>query len=48
MDNKSGSMISSYIEKPLAVYKDNMETTVIKDGFHSQEDIYRNVSMVKK
>lgn len=48
MDNKSGTMISSYIEKPIAVYKENMEETVIRDGFHSREDIYRNIHVVKK
>ena len=41
-DNRSGVSIPSYIEKPIAVYKDNMEV-VIKDGFHSYEDIYRTV-----
>jgi D-xylose transport system substrate-binding protein len=46
-DNKSGTMIASYIEKPIAVYKDNMEETVIKDGFHSRDDIYRNVPIAK-
>jgi len=43
MDNKSGTMIASYIEEPTAVYKWNMDVTVIKDGFHSAEDVYRNV-----
>ena len=43
IDNKSGEMIPSYIEAPTAVYKTNMEETVIKDGFHSSEDVYRNV-----
>jgi D-xylose transport system substrate-binding protein len=42
LDNRSGVMIPSYIEKPTAVFKDNMDV-VIKDGFHSQEDIYRNI-----
>ena len=43
IDNKSGEAIASYIEKPVAVYKANMDETVVKDGFHSQEDVYRNV-----
>jgi D-xylose transport system substrate-binding protein len=43
MDNKSGEAIASYIETPVAVYKRNMDETVVKDGFHSQEDVYRNV-----
>jgi D-xylose transport system substrate-binding protein len=42
-DNRSGVMVPSYIEQPIAVYKENMEV-IIRDGFHSYEDIYRNVS----
>ncbi|MDR0718357.1 MAG: substrate-binding domain-containing protein [Treponema sp.] len=41
-DNQSGVMIPSYIEEPIAVYKHNMDV-VIHDGFHSYEDVYRNV-----
>jgi D-xylose transport system substrate-binding protein len=43
IDNKSGALIPSYIEAPIAVYKSNMNETVVKDGFHSSEDVYRNV-----
>lgn len=43
MDNKSDVKIPSYIESPLAVGKDNMDETIIRDGFHSAEDVYRNV-----
>ncbi|AEJ18206.1 substrate-binding domain-containing protein [Gracilinema caldarium] len=46
-DNKSGAMIASYIEKPIAVYKNTIDETIIKDGFHSKDDIYRNVPLVK-
>jgi D-xylose transport system substrate-binding protein len=42
MDNGSGVMIPSYIEKPVAVFRDNIDV-VIRDGFHSREDVYRNV-----
>jgi D-xylose transport system substrate-binding protein len=42
LENGSGVQIPSYIEKPLAVFKDNMEV-VIRDGFHSREDVYRTV-----
>ncbi|MDR3192172.1 MAG: substrate-binding domain-containing protein [Treponema sp.] len=42
LDNRSGVSVPSYIEKSIAVYKDNMDV-VIKDGFHSYEDIYRTV-----
>lgn len=43
LDNKSGTMIPSFIEAPTAVFKHNMDETIIKDGFHSAEDVYRNV-----
>ncbi|MDR0708778.1 MAG: substrate-binding domain-containing protein [Spirochaetaceae bacterium] len=42
LDNGSGVPIPSYIEAPIAVFKDNMDV-VIRDGFHSYEDVYRNV-----
>ncbi|MDR1957367.1 MAG: substrate-binding domain-containing protein [Treponema sp.] len=40
LDNQSGIPIPSYIETPIPVFKDTMEV-IIKDGFHSYEDIYR-------
>lgn len=43
-DNGGGALIPSYIEAPIAVGKDNMDETVIRDGFHSAEDVYRNVN----
>jgi D-xylose transport system substrate-binding protein len=43
VDNRSGVMIPAYIEMPVAVHKDNMDV-IIKDGFHSYEDVYRNVA----
>jgi D-xylose transport system substrate-binding protein len=42
-DNKSGAKIPFYVEIPAAVYKEQMEATVIQDGFHSREDVYRSV-----
>jgi D-xylose transport system substrate-binding protein len=42
LENGSGVQIPSYIEDPVAIFKDNMEA-VIRDGFHSREDVYRNV-----
>ncbi len=42
MDNRSSAKIPSYVEKPIAVYSYNMDEIVIKDGFHSAEDVYRN------
>jgi D-xylose transport system substrate-binding protein len=43
LDNGSGIPVPFYVETPIAVFKDQMELTVIKDGFHSKEDVYRNV-----
>jgi D-xylose transport system substrate-binding protein len=43
LDNGSESPIPFYVETPVAVFKEQMESTVIKDGFHSHEDVYRNV-----
>ena len=43
IDNRSGSMIPYYMEEPIPVYRANMDSTVIRDGFHSFEDVYRNV-----
>ncbi|MFP3041712.1 substrate-binding domain-containing protein [Treponema primitia] len=42
IDNHSSAMIPAYIEMPIAVNRHNMDV-VIRDGFHSREDIYRNV-----
>ena len=42
-DNKSGTPIPFYVETPVAVFKDNMDATVLKDGFHTREDVYRNM-----
>ncbi|MDR2185884.1 MAG: substrate-binding domain-containing protein [Treponema sp.] len=41
-DNGSGAMISAYLEPTVPVFRDNMDV-VIRDGFHSYEDIYRTV-----
>jgi D-xylose transport system substrate-binding protein len=43
-DNKSGALIPSYLEKITAIYKDNIDI-VIRDGFHSREDVFRNAGM---
>jgi D-xylose transport system substrate-binding protein len=42
LDNGSGTRIPSYIEASISVFRDNMNV-IIRDGFHSYEDIYRNV-----
>lgn len=46
MDNKSGVPVPFFMEAPLAVYRSNMDNTVIRDGFHAAEDVYRNVAVV--
>lgn len=44
--NGSGEAIPFYVEEPLAVYKHNMDETIIRDGFHSAEDVYRTVDPI--
>lgn len=39
--NGSGAEIPYFVEEPQAVYSWNMDDTVIRDGFHSAEDVYR-------
>ena len=46
LDNNSGTSIPAYLEKTIAIYKDNIGE-VIRDGFHSQEDVFRNVDVVQ-
>ncbi|NLK47116.1 MAG: sugar ABC transporter substrate-binding protein [Treponema sp.] len=41
--NKSSKHIPFYCEQPYAVTKNNLAETVIKDGFHTEKDIYRNL-----
>ena len=41
--NGSGADIPYYVEVPVAVFAHNMEETIIRDGFHSAEDVYRTV-----
>ncbi|HKL84923.1 MAG TPA: substrate-binding domain-containing protein [Treponemataceae bacterium] len=43
IDNRSENSIPYFLEAPLAVTAKNMDTTVILDGFHSKEDVYRNL-----
>ena len=42
IDN-NGQKIPFYVETPIAVYKEQMDSIVISDGFHSREDVYRNI-----
>jgi D-xylose transport system substrate-binding protein len=43
VDNRSGMPIPFFMEEPVPVFPENMDSTVIRDGFHSLEDVYRNV-----
>lgn len=45
MDNNSGREIPFYVETPIAVDKELMDDTVIKDGFHSKDDVYRKINL---
>lgn len=42
-DNGSPRAIPFYVEEPIAVFDYNIDETVIKDGFHSADDVYREV-----
>lgn len=41
--NGSGAEIPFYVEDPQAVFSWNMDETIIRDGFHSAEDVYRTI-----
>lgn len=41
--NESTDSIPFFMEQPIGVTKNNMDSTVIKDGFHSKEDVYREL-----
>ncbi len=43
VENRSGMPIPFYMEEPTPVFLENMDGTIIRDGFHSYEDVYRNV-----
>lgn len=43
IDNQSSKEIPFFMEQPIPVYKEDIDETVIRDGFHSREDIYRNI-----
>ena len=46
LDNHSGVMIPAYLEKSKAIFMHNIDE-VIRDGFHSQEDVFRNVAIIE-
>ncbi len=44
VENGSDTPVPFYMEMPRAVFDRNMNETVIRDGFHSATDVYRNVA----
>lgn len=42
IDNNSSKDIPYFEESPISVFKEDMDSTVLSDGFHSREDVYRN------
>ena len=44
INNNTDKEIPFYVEVPISVFKEQMDATVISDGFHSREDVYRNTS----
>ncbi len=44
IDNYSGQDLAFFVESPIAVFKEHMDETIIKDGFHTKVDVYRNIS----
>ncbi len=43
LENNSIAEIPFFVETPIAVSADQMDQTVIRDAFHSREDVYRNL-----
>ena len=46
LDNHSNTMIPAYLEESSAIFKHNIDE-VIRDGFHSRDDVFRNVAVVQ-
>lgn len=44
MENGSSAPVPFYMEPPIAVFDYNMDETIIRDGFHAAEDVYRTVN----
>ncbi|MCL1812809.1 MAG: substrate-binding domain-containing protein [Treponema sp.] len=42
-DNNSEEKIPAYLEKSISIFRNNIDE-VIRDGFHSREDVYRNIN----
>ena len=46
LDNHSGVQVPAFLEKTIAINKRNIYE-VIRDGFHSRDDVFRNVSLAQ-
>lgn len=44
IDNNSGQDLAFFVESPIAVFKEQMDETIIRDCFHTKDDVYRNIS----
>jgi len=42
VDNKSGTPVPYFVEETQSVFRSNMDDTIIKDGFRTADDVYRN------
>jgi D-xylose transport system substrate-binding protein len=43
-ENGSDTLIPFFMETPVAVFSWNMDGTIIRDGFHSADDVYRTTT----
>jgi len=46
--NNGAYSVSAILHEPIAVTKENMDETVIRDGFHLFEDVYRNIENIER
>ena len=44
INNNSGQDLAFFVESPIAVFKEQMDETIIRDGFHTKDDVYQNIS----
>jgi D-xylose transport system substrate-binding protein len=45
VDNNTAARIPAYLEKSVSIFRNNVDE-VIRDGFHSREDVYRNINTI--
>ena len=46
LDNGSGTMVPTYLEDSIAIFRHNIDE-VIRDGFHSRDDVFRNADVLQ-